>query len=76
MAPGSRLTKEDLGIDASDDRVMTLKEARDIVEKEMIIKSLARHNMNLTRVATELGISRPTLYEFMDRNGIKRNEPG
>jgi len=73
MAPGSRLTKEDLGLDTSADKVMTLKEARDVLEKEMIIKSLTRHNMNLTRVAVELGISRPTLYEFMDRLGVKRD---
>jgi two-component system, NtrC family, response regulator len=75
MAPGSRLTKQDLGLEASDkDRVLTLKEARDILEKEMIVKSLARNGNNLTRVAAELGISRPTLYEFMEKLGIKRDE--
>jgi len=72
MASGSWLTKEDLGLQASGkDRVMTFKEARDILEKEMIVDSLARNNMNLTRVAEELGISRPALYEFMEKMGIK-----
>jgi two-component system NtrC family response regulator len=73
MAAGTRLTKDDLGLEIGDEKPMTLKEARDIVEKEMITRSLARHNLNLTRVASELGISRPTLYEFMDRLGVKRD---
>jgi two-component system NtrC family response regulator len=76
MAPGSRLTREDLGLETSEDRVLTLKEAREILEKELITRSLTRHNLNLTRVAAELGISRPTLYEFMDRLGIKRDGAG
>jgi len=72
MASGSWLTKEDLGLGASGkDRAMTFKEARDILEKEMIVDSLARNNMNLTRVSEELGISRPALYEFMEKMGIK-----
>ena len=49
---------------------MGIKEARESLEKELIIKSLARNSGNLTKAATELGISRPTLYYLMEKFGI------
>jgi two-component system NtrC family response regulator len=49
---------------------MTLKEARDKVEKEMIISAVERHNGNIAKAAVELGISRPTLYDLMRKHGI------
>jgi two-component system NtrC family response regulator len=38
----------------------------------MILKVLARQKDNITRAAEELGISRPTLYELMEKLGIER----
>ena len=49
-----------------------LKEARDLLEKELVVKSIARNEGNLTRAATELGISRPTLYDLMQKFGIPK----
>ena len=40
---------------------MGLKEALEFLEKELILKSLTHNSGNLTKTATELGISRPTL---------------
>lgn len=75
MANGSKLTELDLQLSPpGEDGVMTLKKARDKLEKNLITLSLSRNNMNLTRAAAELGISRPTLYELMDRLGIKINQ--
>ncbi len=75
MANGSKLTESDLQLSPpGEDGVMTLKKARDKLEKNLITLSLSRNNMNLTRAAAELGISRPTLYELMDRLGIKINQ--
>jgi two-component system NtrC family response regulator len=51
---------------------MGLKEARESLEKELILKSLARNSGNLTKAATELGISRPTLYDLMEKFGIPK----
>lgn len=49
---------------------MGLKEAREIVERELIAKALSRNTGNLTKAAAELGISRPTLYDMMEKLGM------
>ncbi len=53
---------------------MTLKEARESVEKEVVENALKRHFGRISSAATELGISRPTLYETMERLGIPKRE--
>ena len=40
----------------------------------MVLGALARNQDNMTRAAEELGISRPTLYELMEKLGIRREE--
>ena len=51
---------------------VTLKEARETVERELVEKALRKHGGKITAAATELGISRPTLYELMEKLGIPR----
>lgn len=53
---------------------LTLKAARETLEKEMIVKALTRHKDNITRASEELGISRPTLYEMMEKLGITKKQ--
>jgi two-component system NtrC family response regulator len=50
----------------------TLKEARESVEWEMVQDALRRHRGKITSAAAELGVSRPTLYEPMEKLGIGR----
>ena len=77
MADGKRLTADDLELnDASNVAPSTLKEAREAVEKEVVQNALKRHQGRITSAALELGISRPTLYELMDRLGIERPDRG
>jgi DNA-binding NtrC family response regulator len=45
---------------------MTLDE----IERAMIVKSLAHHAGNLTKVAASLGMSRPALYRRLEKFGI------
>jgi len=75
MAEGKRITAADLELkDAlSDLPPQTLKEARETVERELVIDALRRHGGKITTAAVELGISRPTFYELMDKLGIARN---
>ena len=75
MADGRRIMPADLELeDAMDDTsTSTLKEARENVEREMIERALLRHGGKISPAATELGVSRPTFYELMDKLGIPRS---
>jgi two-component system NtrC family response regulator len=75
MADGKRLSTADLELDSVTDRrhAANLKEAREAVEREMIQKALRKHGGKIAPAATDLGISRPTLYELMDKLGLKRD---
>ena len=75
MADGTRVTARDLELDDALSALppQTLKEARESVEREMIRDALRRHRGKITSAALELGISRPTLYELMEKLGIPRD---
>jgi two-component system NtrC family response regulator len=75
MADGKRVTIADLelkpGVAAS---ATTLKEAREAVERQMVQQALRKHNGKIAPAAVELGLSRPTLYELMEKLGITREQ--
>ena len=75
MGEGKRLTPGDLELDVNigAGQVATLKEARERLESEMVRQSLRKHGGRITSAAIELGISRPTLYELMDKLGIEKS---
>jgi len=74
MAEGRKVKPSDLELEEPAGRFegMTLRAARETLEREMILKVLSRQKDNITRAAEELGISRPTLYELMEKLGIAR----
>jgi two-component system NtrC family response regulator len=49
---------------------LTLREARDMVEREMVIRAIDKHKANVARAAQELDISRPTLYDLMKKHNL------
>jgi two-component system NtrC family response regulator len=49
---------------------ITLKEARRRLEIELIESALERHNGNIKQAAEELGVSRPTLYDLIDKYNL------
>jgi two-component system NtrC family response regulator len=73
MADGKRVTARDLELTECALPPQTLKEARESVEREMVRDALRRHRGKITSAALELGISRPTLYELMEKLGIGRD---
>lgn len=73
MADGKRLTAKDLEL-ASAAKVTTLKDARESVERELIQQALRKHLGKIAPAAAELGVSRPTLYELMDKLQIARDK--
>jgi len=72
MAEGIKLNPADLEMEVPKLEYdgMSLKEARDTLEKELIKKALFRNQGNITKAAKELDISRPTLYDLMEKAGI------
>jgi two-component system NtrC family response regulator len=77
MAEGKKLTSADLELSGSSgdrNRGVTLKEAREDLERDLIRKTLRKHNGNMTRTAAELQVSRPTLYELIEKLGIRKTD--
>jgi two-component system, NtrC family, response regulator len=48
----------------------TLKEAKEALEREILVNALRDNNGNISKTAKSLGISRPTLYDLMARYGL------
>jgi len=76
MTTGARVTAKDLelerGQDVASSSAPTLRQARENVERELIRQALKRNSGRITSAAAELGISRPTLYELMEKLQITK----
>jgi two-component system NtrC family response regulator len=73
MADGNRITAEDLGLSgaAPEEEPINLRQIRDEAEMKALVKALARVDGNIVKASEILGVSRPTLYDLMDRHGIR-----
>ncbi|HEX3627609.1 MAG TPA: PEP-CTERM-box response regulator transcription factor [Verrucomicrobiae bacterium] len=75
LADGKRVTSKDLELNAGDidtNGAVTIKDAREAVERQMIQHALRKYSGKIAPAAAELGLSRPTIYELMDKLGITR----
>ena len=73
MCEGKRLTVRDLELAPADQGTPpNLKDARENLERDMIQNALRKHSGKIASAASELGISRPTLYDLMDKLGIAK----
>ncbi len=72
MADGKFITAADLGLGETDtqSRVLNLRVARQNAERQAIRGALAAANGNISRAAELLGITRPTLYDLMEKNEL------
>ncbi|MET0520060.1 MAG: PEP-CTERM-box response regulator transcription factor [Burkholderiaceae bacterium] len=80
MADGSRVSREDLGLAAPPDdgeadgaSTLDLRTVRERAERQAVVAALARTAGNIARTAEVLGVSRPTLYDLMNRLSIKQH---
>ncbi len=64
---------EDLGIPESSKAPMPLKlrDNRNAAERDAIVKALSRVGGNIQAAADLLGVSRPTVYDLINRHGLK-----
>ena len=77
MADGSQVTATDLELAETAlgaPPIRTLKEARESAERDVIEEALRRHNHKIAPAAAEVGISRPTFYELMEKLGLRKRE--
>jgi len=74
MAEGNRITAGDLGFEVAEMELehLNLRQVRDEAERRAVVRVLARTNGNIARAADVLGISRPSLYDLMNRFGLKK----
>jgi two-component system NtrC family response regulator len=75
MAEGKYITPENLELTVAighegDER--TIRGSRENREKELVLLTMEKVQGNISRAATELGISRPTLYQLLARYGVKK----
>lgn len=72
MAEGSQISADDIGLSASSQitESINLRQVRDNAEYSAVVKALARVDGNIAKAAELLGVSRPTLYDLMNRHAI------
>jgi len=73
MADGNRIACDDLGLSGSDSKPdpVNLRQVREEAERKAIVRALGRADGNLVKAAELLGVSRPTLYDLLNRFGLK-----
>jgi two-component system NtrC family response regulator len=74
MADGGTIGPDDLGLAApaaAGDEQATLRQVRETAEREAVVRVLGRVNGNVSKAAELLGVSRPTLYDLMERFGLR-----
>jgi two-component system NtrC family response regulator len=71
MAEGKFVTAEDLSLAVSDEApVLNLRSVRQKAETDAIRQALIRSMGNISKAAELLGITRPTLYDLIEKHGI------
>ena len=72
MADGKQVTAVDLGIASADDAAesLNLREVRSKAESKAIRTALMKNFGNISRTAEQLGITRPTLYDLLNKYGL------
>ena len=62
----------DLGLSSgATTRLVSLRQAREDAERDIVQRALKRVNGNIARASEMLGISRPTLYDLLNKLGMR-----
>ncbi len=69
MADGINLTLDDLELEPAENSQLplNLKEVRDCAEHKAVLRAMTHCDNNVTEAANALGITRPTLYNLLDK---------
>jgi len=72
MADGKQVTAVDLGLSGEPDEAdsLNLREVRQRAESKAIRVALMKNFGNISRTAEQLGVTRPTLYDLLNKYGL------
>ncbi len=76
MSDSSTISPHDLGFEGKAGVTAivaagtSLKDVRDRVERDLVLKTMEEQKGNMSKIAEALGISRPTLYDLMKKHGL------
>jgi len=73
MSDDKLVQTDDLGLDEADSLSINLKTVRSNAEKGAIRTALSISNGNISTAAKLLGITRPTLYDLMEKHQLSAN---
>ncbi len=79
MAEGNQITPDDLElgdtttpkITTMDSLPLNLKAVREEAERSAVLRAMSMSNQNVTDAANALGITRPTLYNLLEKLGLR-----
>ncbi len=72
MADGKTITAADLGLEAGGEPLaLNLRHVRDEAERRAVVEAINHADGSVARAADLLGISRPTLYDLLNRFGLR-----
>lgn len=74
MSEGNRITAEELELAASPGGAavnLNLREVREVAERAAVQRAMSLFSGNISQAAEALGISRPTMYDLMNKFGLK-----
>jgi two-component system, NtrC family, response regulator len=71
VSAGPLLTPADLGLAPQVPKELTLRGARENVERQLVIEALLRTAGNVSRASREIGVTRPTLHSLMSKYAIQ-----
>jgi two-component system NtrC family response regulator len=73
LAEGTQVRASDLELDAqiAEPPPINLRQVRDQAERQALQRALSIDGGNMSKAAELLGISRPTLYDLMNKHGLK-----
>lgn len=74
MAEGTVIGSAELNLkDAPETPFLNLRQVRDAADKQAVVRALSRAGGNMSKAAEMLGVSRPTLYELLDRFALRES---